>query len=60
MESRKATEKEVKGPDVAQWLEGLPGMHEAWALSLVEIKGKGEKRRRRKRRVEGRVDDERP
>lgn len=32
----------MKGRDVAQWLEGLPGVHEAWALSLAEKKGEGE------------------
>lgn len=42
---RKATEKEVEGWDVAQWLEGLPGMHEAWALSLAEKKEEEEEER---------------
>lgn len=33
------SQEEMKGQDVAQWLEGLPAMHEAWALSLAEKKG---------------------
>lgn len=36
------SQEEVKGQDVAQWLEGLPGMHEAWDLSLAEKRGQGE------------------
>lgn len=46
------SQEEVKGQDVAQWLEGLPGMHEAWALSLAEKRGQGgveEKRRKGKK-----------
>jgi hypothetical protein len=55
----------VKGRDVAQWLEGLPCVHEAWALSLAEKKGEGEgekkeEKRRRERREERREDGERP
>lgn len=60
---RKAAEKEVEGWDVAQWLEGLPGMHEAWALSLAEKKEEEEEERGMRRGREekgGRVDGERP
>lgn len=66
-ESRKAAEKEVKGLDIPQWLEGLPSMHEAWALPLAEKRGEGKERKEIRRREEGRerregrrVDAERP
>lgn len=52
-ESREAAEKEVKGRDVAQWLEGLPGMHEAWVLSLVEKQGEEEGDEEKRGRVGG-------
>lgn len=46
------SQEEMKGQDVAQWLEGLPGMHEAWALSLAEKKGEGSRREGKEKRKE--------
>lgn len=49
----------MKGRDVAQWLEGLPCVHEAWALSLAEKKGEGEGEKKEEKK-ERREDGERP